>query len=112
MHVSEHVVIPTHVGTQGVMKFRNGDIYTGQWKDNMIHGEGTMVYSVRLVKHLVMICHCHSTMAKSDGLVLYSSIRRTGAVQQHQTDWCCTATSDGLVLYSSIRRTGAVQQHG
>jgi hypothetical protein len=30
---------------KGVMKFRNGDIYTGSWENNMINGEGTMVYS-------------------------------------------------------------------
>lgn len=32
---------------RGVMKFRNGDIYTGYWKGNMMEGDGTMVYSVR-----------------------------------------------------------------
>ncbi len=30
---------------KGVMKFRNGDIYTGAWQKDMIHGEGIMVYS-------------------------------------------------------------------
>jgi len=30
---------------KGVMKFRNGDIYTGSWDNNMMNGDGTMVYS-------------------------------------------------------------------
>mmetsp|Transcript_19509 Transcript_19509/g.64693 ORF Transcript_19509/g.64693 Transcript_19509/m.64693 type:complete len:357 (-) Transcript_19509:3501-4571(-) len=30
---------------KGIMKYRNGDIYTGAWKNNMMNGEGTMVYT-------------------------------------------------------------------
>ena len=29
---------------KGVMKFRNGDIYTGVWQKDMMNGEGIMVY--------------------------------------------------------------------
>ncbi len=41
------------------MKFRNGDIYTGMWKDNMIHGEGTMVYSVSTCMYVCMYVCTH-----------------------------------------------------
>lgn len=30
----------------GKMTYPNGDIYTGEWKDNMMDGEGTYVYKV------------------------------------------------------------------
>lgn len=31
----------------GKMTYPNGDVYTGQWKDNAMEGEGTYVYAVR-----------------------------------------------------------------
>ena len=30
----------------GKMTYPNGDCYTGEWKDNMMEGEGTYVYKV------------------------------------------------------------------
>lgn len=32
----------------GKMTYPNGDVYTGQWKNNVMEGEGTYVYKVRL----------------------------------------------------------------
>ena len=33
----------------GKMTYPNGDCYTGEWKDNMMEGEGTYVYKVGIL---------------------------------------------------------------
>ena len=38
-HAGEYILGPT-----GIMKYKSGDIYNGQWSRNMKHGQGKMVY--------------------------------------------------------------------
>lgn len=33
----------------GKMTYPNGDEYTGEWKDNVMEGEGTYIYKVHLI---------------------------------------------------------------